>query len=171
MTSSDREAATGAGAGRWVAVLGLVLVAGFGVAGCGREDADVDTSVADVREGGEGGADSGYEGVYDDAFEAEVTSYDGETVEISAQVAEVVSAEVFTLAGDEPGIRPLLVAHEEPVAGVAEGDPVTVSGTVHRTFDITNVEEEVSVDLDDALFEDFEAEPYIEATDVEVSQP
>jgi hypothetical protein len=44
----------------------------------------------------------------------------------------------------------------------------TVTGTVMQTFVVTEVEEELGVDLDDAVFAEFEQEPYVVAENVEI---
>ncbi len=45
---------------------------------------------------------------------------------------------------------------------------VEVTGTVMEAFVLTDVEDGLGVDLDDALFEDFEDERYVMAEGVEI---
>ena len=45
---------------------------------------------------------------------------------------------------------------------------VEVTGTVQQAFVVTEVEEELGVNLDDALFAEWEQEPYVVADSVEV---
>jgi hypothetical protein len=52
--------------------------------------------------------------------------------------------------------------------GVEAGATVTVTGIVQRAFDLPTVEAELGCDLDDPVYEEFNLEPYIQATYVEI---
>lgn len=117
-----------------------------------------------------------YAGVYDREFYDDVEFYVGEEVTVAAIVGEVVSSTVFTITDvapaqdveedpvdiDEVVIEPLLVVHEDEIPGLVPGTPVGVVGVVREEFYREAVEEELGADLDDAAFERWEEQPYIE---------
>lgn len=172
MSVTLREGLTGRVAGAVVATgLGLGVLAG-----CGNDSAGPETgaSVQDVQEqpaeqplDGQPGADApaGGEVGVDDA-----RSFVGQTVTVSADVAEVISPQAFTLAGAN---EPLLVITKQPDQVVAPDSAVAVTGMVRQAFDIAQVESEFGFDADDALFTEFDGEPYIVANSIDptVAEP
>lgn len=113
-----------------------------------------------------------YDGAYDEAFYEEKDSYVGEEVTLSADVNEVIDSTSFTIAGtDDTTVEPLLIMHslggEDP--DLSPELTVQVTGTVMEAFDLPTVEEEMGVDLDDALYEDWDGEPYVEASKIDTS--
>lgn len=91
----------------------------------------------------------------------------GSDVDVTGEVAEVLSPEAFTLGGDEIGEDPILVIGATGSADVNQGDTVQVSGTV-VTFSVVGTEEEFDIDIIDQEFEDFEGDPAIQAESVTV---
>ena len=167
------------------AALSIVPVAALGLVGCnstsGTEDgADVEDiveeepaaeeAVAEESVAGDPAVAGPYNGVYDQTFYDEMDSYVGEEVTVSADVNEILTPMSFTIAGtDDTTVEALLVLHDMELPEVTAGLTVGVTGTVQEAFDLPTVEEEMGVDLDDAAFEDWDGEPYIEATSVDTS--
>ncbi len=135
-------------------VAGAVAAASLGLgvlAGCGDDTA-----------GPEAGAS------VEDIQEDESAPFVGQTVTVSADVNEIITARAFTIAGTEP----LLVISGQPgFVPVTEHSAVAVTGTVRQAFDIAAVEDEFGFDYDDALFEEFDGEPYIIATKIDQPSP
>ncbi|MCI2240310.1 hypothetical protein MO973_45810 [Paenibacillus sp. TRM 82003] len=157
------------------AAAGIVAFAAFGVAGCsdtaGEEEG---TTVEDIQEAddesleGEAAA-TPYEGAYDGTFYDDVNTYVGQEVTVSAEIDSIVSPQAFIIAGTaDTTVDPMLVVGATEVTGLTEGAVVEVTGTVHEAFDLPQVEEDTGVDFQDDLFNDYDAEPYITATSVEV---
>lgn len=88
----------------------------------------------------------------------------GQSVTVRGEVAKTLVANAFTLGGDEIGENPVLVVGAN-MAQVAEGDTVTVTGTVRR-FDLPGVERDLGLDFVDNEFTDFADDPIIQATSV-----
>lgn len=106
-----------------------------------------------------------YEGTYDEDFAADLESYEDETVKVFADVQTVISAEAFTVTGDNVG--ELLVLTTDGTGELREDAPVEVTGTVHTTFDLPEVEEELERDIDDGAFAPWGQEPYLVADEIE----
>jgi hypothetical protein len=97
----------------------------------------------------------------------------GETVSVTGEVTTVLDGNGFVLDGDE-GAQPgdfaetvtagILVVSSEP-STVAVGDEVTVVGVVER-FDHTGSGANAGVDLDPAVYRDFDGEIALLATSV-----
>jgi hypothetical protein len=107
-----------------------------------------------VGEQGEGGAAQ-------DALEDRV----GQSVDVTGEVAEVISANSFTIGGDEIGENPILVVGKSVPAGLAAGETVRVSGTV-TVFQVIGYERDLDLDLIDQEYEDFDNDPAIQASSV-----
>jgi len=76
----------------------------------------------------------------------------------------------FTIAGiEDTGVEDLLVISAGSMNGVEPNGTVQVTGTVHQSFELATVEEELNIDLDDSLYEQWDAKPYIEASSVDTS--
>ncbi|GAB3658244.1 hypothetical protein [Glycomyces tarimensis] len=84
----------------------------------------------------------------DDYFSDE--EYIGDTVTVSAEVTDVLTATSFELAGEEYADESLLVLTEQEIA-VAEGDIVQVIGTVEESFRYDDYVDQYNLD---------EPEPY-----------
>jgi hypothetical protein len=177
MANSTLVKATSASDHLWkkrLAALSIAPMAAFGLVGCNstsgtEEGADVEDIVEEEPVVDE--ADTGpYDGVYDQGFYDDVDTYIGEEVTVSADVNEILTPMSFTIAGtDDTTVEALLVLHDTELPEVTPGLTVGVTGTVQEAFDLPTVEEEMGVDLDDAAFEDWDGEPYIEATSVDTS--
>lgn len=153
------------------AAAGLLTISTFGLVACSEDTAGSEegVSVEDVQEGGEDGG-SAYDGVYDSDFETDVTSYEGETVTVSAEINEILGDQAFTIAGTEDtDVEPLVVIHKDAMENLEAGTVVEVTGVVHKALDVPKVEDAIETDMDDVVLEDFEAEPYIEATNIDSS--
>jgi hypothetical protein len=107
-----------------------------------------------VGEQGEGGAAQG-------ALEDRV----GQTVDVTGEVAQVISANSFTVGGDEIGENPILVVGANVPAGLAAGETVQVAGTV-TVFQVAGYEQDLDLDLVDQEYEDFANDPAIQASSV-----
>ncbi len=154
------------------AAAGLLAMSTFGLVACSEDTAGSEegVSVEDVQEGGEDGGASAYDGAYDSDFETDVTSYEGETVTVSAEIDEILGDQAFTIAGTEDtDVEPLVVIHKDVMENLEAGTVVEVTGVVHKALDVPKVEDAIETDMDDVVLEDFEAEPYIEATNIDSS--
>lgn len=164
------------------ATLSILPVTALGITACnGTAGSEEGADVEDVVEGEEvinesavaeeaDAAAEPYDGAYDATFYDEVNTYVGEEVTLSADVNEVIDATSFTIAGtDDTTVDALLVVHPEDAPDVTNDLTISVTGTVMEVFDLATVEEEMGVDLDDALYEDWDGEPYLEATSIDTS--
>ncbi|SFC89345.1 hypothetical protein [Streptomyces aidingensis] len=129
------------------------------LAGCG----DGDDGRADPQESVDVGDIQG------DAFFDGVDTWVGEEVTVEARVGRIVDPGSFTITGTEnPGESRILVVDADSSL-VDEGERVRVTGVVREDFTAAGVEEDLQVDLDDALFLEFEEEHYLQATHVDSS--
>ncbi|GAA2176925.1 hypothetical protein GCM10009784_25500 [Arthrobacter parietis] len=160
------------------ATIAVLPAAVLGVAGCGEQsvyEAGVDLEDPDAGfiagdEESDNSLDSGpYDEVYDQNFWDELTIYFGEEVTLSAQVKQPLDPRAFTIAGmDDTTVNPLLVVHDGEVPQLEPGQSLIINGTVHEYLDVEAVEEELGVDLDDTVYEQWEDDPYLLATSVKV---
>ena len=142
----------------------------LGLTACGGDTAGTEAGadVEDVTEE-EPLEDGPYDGVYDTAFYEDINTWVGQEVVLSADVNEVITPTAFTIAGtDDTSVEPLLVVGATENNGLAAETTVEVTGTVQEAFVVTEVEEELGIDLDDALFEEYAEENYVVAENVEV---
>lgn len=164
------------------AALSILPITAFGVTGCdGTSGSEQGADVEDVVEEDEAineeavaeeadPAAEPYDGAYDATFYDEMNTYVGDEVTLSADVNEVIDATSFTIAGtDDTTVEALLIVHPEDAPEVSPELTVSVTGTVMEAFDLAAVEEEMGVDLDDALYEDWDGEPYVEANSIDTS--
>jgi hypothetical protein len=159
--------------------VGALSLAALGLAGCGTSGPETGTDVEDVQEENvveeptaEETAVEGtiYDGVYDRDFYDDLDSYERQSVTVSAEVNEIISPSSFTIAGtDETTVEALLVVHDKQLSELQPELTVKVTGTVHKAFDLPTVEEETGLDLEDELYEEWDGEPYIQATEVDTS--
>lgn len=171
---------------RLIPTLLLALVATLGLAACG-DDGDNDglndlgvqdtngpndtlqTPTQEPTEQNEGAPD--YEGPYDAKFRSWVNDNDEGTVAVSGNVEQVISDNAFTLAGEGDN-EDLLVVGADKVAGLQTGSAVTVTGTVHKAFNLPGVEDDIHVDFeDDNVLQGFDRDPYVEAAQVDTAAP
>lgn len=161
-------------------VAGTLVATGLGLGvltGCGNDSAGPESgaSVQDIQEepGAEQplGEQSGTNApAATEIGVDEARSYVGQTVTVSADVAEIINPQAFTLAGTD---QPLLVITNQPNQVVAPDSAVAVTGTVRQAFDIAQVESEFGFNADDALFGEFDGQPYIVANNIDptVAEP
>ncbi|WP_432545574.1 hypothetical protein [Kineococcus sp. SYSU DK004] len=154
------------------AAAGVLAFSVVGLTGCGdTAGPEEGVSVEDVQEGGDSTEEPGaevYDDVYGSAFYDGLNEYYGEEVTVSADVNTVVDDTSFVIAGtDDTSVDPMLVIGADSTSELEPGLTVRVTGTVYETFDLTTVEEELGTDLDDELFGDYDAQPYIDATNVD----
>ncbi|WP_246199670.1 hypothetical protein [Arthrobacter zhaoguopingii] len=111
-----------------------------------------------------------YDGAYDQTFSDNFARYDGERVTVSAEVNEIISPAAFTIAGTEDTLADeLLIVHAAEESDLLEGLTVSVTGTVHTSFDVQDAETDLGVDLNEALYRGWNGQPYIEASAVDTS--
>ena len=161
------------------AAIGAGLLLLPALAACTNDTAGPETGadVEDVQEGDvsdeEVTADDDidpYDGIYGNDFYDSIVDYADTEVILSANVGEVLSDEAMTIAGTEDtSVEPLLVIHEEPVADLEADLTIQVTGIAYEEFEIADVEERTGLDLDDEQFEEWEGEPYVEATQIDSS--
>lgn len=170
---------------RKVAAIAVLPTALLGISGCtsGAED-ELPVIVEDEIDKADDGVGEGvdpvesferYTGVYNKAFYDDVEFYVGEEVILAAIVGEVISPHVFTIVNstappengdvdvDEVIVEPLLVVHEEEIAGLIPGMPVGVIGIVGEAFYPDIIQQDLQVDLGNEVFQEWEAQPYVEA--------
>ncbi len=143
--------------------VGVVAMAVIPLVSCGSDENVRDPevlappAVTDPRgigEQGQGGAAQGsLEGRY------------GQQIQVTGEVATIISPEAFTIGGDEIGENPILVVGANMPAGLTSGETVRVSGTV-KEFQVPGYEEDLDLDLIDQEFEDFDGDPAIQANSV-----
>lgn len=127
------------------AVAALIVGTGLALSGCGPEDVE--------------GAIT-----YDQEFYDQRADYVGEVVTVSAEVEDVISDDGLTI--DSIGTDSTMVLYDMDLVEVEEGQLVEVTGTVQEAFDYTVLDDEAEEDFTDDFYQDYEAQPYIEATDV-----
>jgi hypothetical protein len=165
------------------AAVGLLAAAGLALAGCGTDEAETGTEVEDITEGEvvestppaadvpPAAPPTPYGGAYNRQFYDDRAVYEGQDVTLTAEVEEVVSPSALTIGDpDDLTLDPLLVVHDLDVPDLQEGQTIEVVGMVQEGFEVTAAEEQVGVDLDDALFEDHAGDPWLHATDATVTE-
>ncbi len=104
--------------------------------------------------------------------------YLGETVMVSGEVDQMIGTRAFTIGGQEflggdtllaVSARPLPTVGDRPTnEAVLTNDIVQVTGPVRR-FNITEFEESLGIDLDNALFTRYEGQPAVVANSVDLT--
>ena len=161
------------------AAAALVVAAGLGLARCGTEGPETGTDVEDVTEGevlesspapeNDPATEDTFNGAYDQDFYDERETYAGQEVTLSAEVNDVLDDDAFVIAGTaETTVDPLLVLYNMDQIDIEEGQVVEVTGTVQEAFDLPTIEDETQKDLEDDLYQDYDQQPYLEATDVQL---
>lgn len=153
---------------------GVLALASLGLAGCG-DDTGAEVEVEDIQEAGESPSVApsptappvGKGGIYNQQFLEGMNTMEGQEATVSAEVDEVVSEAAFTIVDpDDAAVAPLPVIHDQDLAELEPGRTVRVTGTVHTVFDLPQVEQSLGIDLDDPVYEDWDKEPYLEASEV-----
>lgn len=158
---------------RW-ALAGALSFTALGVTSCGTEGPETGADVEDVQEVPEetetNNTANPFDGPYDQEFLDDVDVREGQVVTVSANVNRIITPEAFTIAGTEDTtVDPLLVLHKNAEPELKPELTVKVTGTVHTAFDLPAVEKDLDVDLDDALFEDWDGKPYLQASNIDTS--
>lgn len=143
-----------------------VLMLSAGVAGCGDAADDPGVTVGEIQQDEPDNAvDPSGEHLapFDDEFYQAVESYDGQHVTVTGRVDDIVSDNAFTIVGvEDSGTEPLLVVHADPVDGLSGDAVVEVTGTVHKTLDLPQVEDDLGAELGPEV-ESWVEEPYLDA--------
>ncbi|MGY1709211.1 hypothetical protein ACI8AC_06825 [Geodermatophilus sp. SYSU D00758] len=167
------------------ALTGLAAAVVLGLSGCGddepvatgpQETAD-DTVAAtedpvdeEIEPGGEL-TEPAFEGDYTEDFIDRAGGYTGEQVTLRGTVGEVLQPGLFTLTSTEDtSAAPILVIGIEAPESIDAGTPAQVTGTLMEGFEVTDVEDQQGVDLDDPLFEQYSGQPYLNADSVELQE-
>lgn len=172
---------------RTVSAAGVLALSATLLAGCGddaegpveepevateevTEDAvdETDPAVTDETEDpADGDVGTGDDATMMDATEIleDPSAFAGQNVTFEGQVDEVLEDGLFTVASSDASQDPLLVASEG--ADVQEGQDVTIGGMLNESFSVEGAEEFLGLDLDDAQFERFTDEAFVEAETVE----
>lgn len=141
----------------------FAITAALGLAACSDSTGgEAGTTIEDVQ--AETG-DYGYDGVYDNTFYESVDGYEGETVTLSADVNQILSDSAFTIAGGD--VEELLVVGASGTNELEKGSVIKVTGVVYTAFDLPAVEQRLDADLDDEIYDLYDAEPYIQVTSIE----
>lgn len=158
---------------RW-SLAGALCFSVLGVASCGTEGSEKGADVEDVQEVTEetetNNPANPFDGPYDQGFLDDVDVRKGQRVTVSANVSKIIAPDAFTIAGTEDTtVDPLLVLHKDTEPELKPELTVKVTGTVHIAFDLPAVEKDLGIDLDDALFEDWDGKPYLQASMIDTS--
>ncbi|WP_258803152.1 hypothetical protein [Pseudarthrobacter sp. NS4] len=158
---------------RW-ALAGALSFTALGLTSCGTEGPETGVDVEDVQELPEqtetNNTANPFDGPYNQEFFDDLDLREGQEVTVSANVNRIITPEAFTIAGTEDTtVDPLLVVHKDAQPELQPELTVKVTGTVHTAFDLMAVEKDLDVDLDDALFEDWDGEPYLQASTIDTS--
>ncbi|WP_162460049.1 hypothetical protein, partial [Kocuria sediminis] len=153
--------------------------AGLALAGCGTEGPETGTDVEDVTEGEVAETSPApannpttgdtFIGDYDEDFYDDRETYVGQEVTLSAEVSNVIDDDAFVIAGTAgTTVDPLLVLYNMDQVDIEEGQVVEVTGIVQQAFDLPTIEDERQMDLEDDLYQDYDQQPYLEATNVQL---
>lgn len=104
-------------------------------------------------------------GAFDDF--AEVGTFVGETVTVSAKVSEVLGPNAFTIA-DQSG-ETVLVVYDGTPQNLTVESAVKVTGLVAETFAVGEAEQFAGAEFEDELFTEFNTDPYIQASSITVT--
>lgn len=154
----------------------LVLAVG-GLAACGDDDADTTAGVAATAAPTEdaAGAEEAFEDVGVDDLEYglqieeldEIARLDRQQITLRGEVGQFLEPAAMTIIGGESAVaEPLLVLAAPAEGELAVGELARVQGTVYGSFNRTNVQEELGIELDEDAFGQFEGQPYILSTEV-----
>lgn len=137
------------------------------LAGCGDTAADTasesttsaESASPSSDEGGSGIGESADGGAADQTLDGKV----GEQVSFMAEVETMIEPNALTVGGEEVGENPILIVGADLPQDVEVGDTVQVRGTVEE-FDLVGFEDDLSLDLVDNEFTDYDGGLAIKAT-------
>lgn len=141
-----------------LAAAGLAIAAVPALSGCGTSEPEAEpgtvVEIEDVR----------LDAIRDVAPDGNL---EYKRVTVPGEVDTVISPAAFSISDPgEPQVEPLLIVHKDDVAGAEPEARVSVTGVVYRGFDVPAVEKETGLDLDDALYEEWQGDSYIVASEV-----
>lgn len=156
-------------------VMALIVTAALLLASCGSEggqqggEADAEGK---VKAGEEAGQTRPAERVTVEELTNNPSEFYGESVTVSGEVMEAVEPAAFRIEGDDEellvaGVQQLPKIVEGEVKEVNEGDRVRVTGEV-RQFKMEEIKQDVDYGIDNEYFGDFEGDPAVLASSVEV---
>jgi hypothetical protein len=151
--------------------LALATAAGV-ITGCGAGDPpqpvpETESSPAQQEQTSGAPTATAYSGPYDEAFRAEVTSYAGQQVTLSGEVADLVpSRSALVLTDPEnPEADPLLVSAQYAFPDAEEGAAVEVTGTVQTNFQARI--DQGDVDEEAGFYDRHIGQPYLDQAALE----
>lgn len=153
------------------AAIALVLAVTAALPACADDPQQPQTGsdAPDVR--GAGDLEDPYDGPYTSDFHADVEAFVDQEVTLEASVDRVVSPVAFTITGpDGQQVEPLLVIAKEPLPGLQAGQDVVVAATPQDDFQVSAVEDRLDAALPEDPYEEWDGEPYLSASTVEVTR-
>lgn len=176
------------GSARMLAAVSFTI-AGLVLTGCGSNDPVADPAGETIAENETAqpaqplreDPPETYVGPYNAAFASEVGTYpetgdigvyEGMEVTLGAEIGEIVSpVAVAITAPEDPSVAPLLVVLENADATLQQGDPIEVTGTVHASYNVPAVEENLGEAPDADVLAHYDGQPYISATRLDSPTP
>jgi hypothetical protein len=161
------------GLGRVLAGMLIATAVAFGLAACG-DNADrgeapgngMSPSAATQNTPSDDDENRTYNGAYDKKFRDWAGDHEDAIVTLTGTVKTVVNGNAFTLAGED-GAEDFLVVSKDVSKGLTSGSDVSITGIVHKAFDLPAVKDEIDVDFDDdTVFEGFDRDPYVVASNI-----
>lgn len=155
-----------------VALAALLALAGAGLSACSAEDDDLETPLAaeipDIR-GPDDLADP-YVGLLDAGFREDLESFAQLEVTLLAEVTERLAPQAFLAASPEDDdVDPVLVvtAASAGVVDAEAGESLFIAATPVQDFDAEVVVEELGLDIDPELLDEWDDETFLVATILE----
>jgi hypothetical protein len=156
-------------------VLAVVLVlAGGGLSACGGEEDDNarapfdPVELPDIR--GAEDIDDPYRGLLDAAFREDLDAWDDIEVTLLAEVADVLSPQVFTVTSPEDDqVDPVLVVATRAAADVdvQPGSALLIAATPDKDFDAEAAVTELDLDVEADDLEEWDDDAVLVATVLE----
>lgn len=153
------------------ALAALLALAGAGLSACAEDEA-LDPfpapQIPDIR--GPDDLRDPYVGLLDAEFREKLDSYARLEVTLLAEVTESLAPQAFLAASPEDGdAEPVLVVATADAGDVeAEaGEPLFIAATPVQDFDAEVVIEELGLDIDPALLQEWDGETFLVATILE----
>lgn len=147
------------------------VTAGCGTSGSPEPGADAEPSPDQQVQTPGAEATSAYTGPYDEDFRADLSSYAGQQVTLTGEIADLIpsrSALVLT-SPENPDLDPLLVSARYAFPDAEEGSVVEVTGTVQTDFQARVVQDDPD---DEAGFYDRHlGEPYLDQAGLGAAEP
>jgi hypothetical protein len=161
--------------GRLVAGVLAATVATFGLAACGdnadraeppANNSTSPSAAAQNPHANETDEHPTYNGPYDAKFRDWADDHEDAIVTLTGSVKTVVNDNAFTLAGKN-GADDFLVVSEDVSKGLAAGSDISITGVVHKAFDLPEVEDEIKVNFNNPTpFKGFDRDPYVVASNI-----